>query len=298
MSIKSKNLFTLLQDEENDEYNNNESNNKCNEQKTIDTVEETKVLTSGNNMTVTEKHVMNPSAIEDNMFKQYYGRRVYKNYGNKKHHKPEYKNEFKPVYNRKDKIIVECAFKDTSENILDTNMLNYFRVLGHHKEDQNWDYNSYYDVTRLTKWRHISEFFNTLNIASGETKYTDFDIFIMKNEISPMWEDKENRFGSIISIKIDSLSDGYNLLKLLMIHVANNTLINFSVESWDNVNGLTFSTRKIDNMDNDNSYCVIMKIWLKQNYITINNIDKYFNSSVANIIRKYSIKIKAIRPEY
>ena len=39
----------------------------------------------------------------------------------------------------------------------------------------------------------------------------------MKNNISPLWEDIENRNGSICSIKIDSLKAGIELLKKLLI---------------------------------------------------------------------------------
>ena len=42
----------------------------------------------------------------------------------------------------------------------------------------------------------------------------------MKNEISPMWVDVENRSGSICSIKVDSLKDGYDLLRNLLISIS------------------------------------------------------------------------------
>ena len=180
-------------------------------------------------------------------------------------------------------------------------MPNYYRVLCHHNDDQNWDYISYHNMTTLTKWSDIPKLFNNLNKTTGETVYTDFDLFIMKNEISPMWEDVENRSGSICSIKVDSLTDGYELLRNLLIYAANNTLINFTVDTWDKINGLSFSPKKMDtttSTNNANSYCVIIKIWFKNNYGNNGSIEKYMNEDINKMIKRYSVKVKSIRPEY
>ena len=240
--------------------------------------------------------------IEDEMFKQYYGRKVYKNFDNKfvdnKKVNQDLNDGFMPVGKRKEKQIVECKFKTMEPNLLELNMGNYYKVLVHHNDDQNWDYISYHNICTLYKWEDIPKLFNTLDKSTGETKYTDFDIFIMKNDISPMWEDTENRNGSICSIKIDSLKDGYEILKQLLIYAANNTLMEFSPESWDKINGLSFSPKRMDNTNSDSSFCVILKIWFKQNYGNNTNIDKYLNPHIQELLKKYSVKVKSIRPEY
>lgn len=234
--------------------------------------------------------------IEDEMFKQYYGRKVYKNYDNKKINNDE--DGFKHVGRKKEKQVVECKFKNLEPEMLDMSIGNYFKVLGHHNDDQNWDYISYHNICTLTKWKDIPQLFNTLNKSGGECKFTDFDIFIMKNDISPMWEDLENRNGSICSIKVDSLKEGYKILKELLIYTANNTLMEFSPESWDKINGLSFSPKRMDNAGSDSSFCVIIKIWFKQNYGNNANIDKYLNPNIQELLKRYSVKVKAIKPEY
>jgi hypothetical protein len=201
------------------------------------------------------------------------------------------------AYKKKEKVVIECNEIDVEEDFLELKLPNNYRVLAHHNDDKNWDYLSYHNITTLTTWKELGQFFNTLNTISGECKYTDFDIFIMKNEISPMWEDLENRNGSICSIKIDSITDGYELLKNLSYHMVNNTLLNFTPALWDIVNGLSFSPKKIDNYNLD-SYCVIVKIWFKVNILNYGNIDKLFNNVMAEHINKYSIKVKPIKPEY
>jgi hypothetical protein len=235
--------------------------------------------------------------IEDEMFKQYYGRKVYKNFDNKKPHSTT-DDGFKHVTRKRDKQTIDCKFKNIEPNFLDLSIGNYYKVLAHHNDDQNWNFVSYHNICTLTKWEDIPKLFNTLNKASGESKFTDFDIFIMKNEISPMWEDIENRNGSICSIKVDSLKDGYSILKQLLVYTANNTLMEFSPESWDKINGLSFSPKKIDNLGGDMSFCVIIKIWFKQNYGNNSSIDKYFNQDIQNLLKKYSVKVKSIKPEY
>ena len=230
--------------------------------------------------------------IEDNILKVYY---------NKKHlkqNKSRINNEgYTTIAPIKKKVITECSTIDLPENLFDLKLENNYRILAHHNDDKNWDYISYHNITTITTWKELPQFFNTLNNTSGECKYTDFDIFIMKNEISPMWEDIENRNGSICSIKIDSITDGYELLKKLCYHMINNSLLKFTPNLWDIVNGLSFSPKKIDNFNLD-SYCVIIKIWFKINILNYGNIDKLFIDDISNIINKYSIKVKSIKPEY
>jgi hypothetical protein len=54
----------------------------------------------------------------------------------------------------------------------------------------------------------------------------------------------------------------------------------------------------MDNSSFDLSYCVIIKIWLKQNYGTNFNIEKNFNVDIQNLLKKYSVKVRGIKPEY
>ena len=306
-SVKqSNNLFSLL-DDENDINNDLEESVVKHKNNII--VEENYKKPPTNNyrpksyagalakpLQPTQQHNHVVDNIEDEMFKQYYGRKVYKNFDNRKVNNDE--DGFKHVGRKKEKQVVECKFKNLEPEMLEMSIGNYFKVLGHHNDDQNWDYISYHNICTLTKWKDIPQLFNTLNKSGGECKFTDFDIFIMKNDISPMWEDLENRNGSICSIKVDSLKEGYKILKELLIYTANNTLMEFSPESWDKINGLSFSPKRMDNAGSDSSFCVIIKIWFKQNYGNNANIDKYLNPNIQELLKRYSVKVKAIKPEY
>lgn len=256
--------------------------------------------------------------VEDETFKQYYGKKTinksktFNNYNKNNYNKYNYvdsnitfntdnnntdlndDNGFITVGSRKnDKINMECVYKKIEQNIFDLNLNNYFRVLVHHNNDKSWDFNSYHNMATLKKWRDFATFFKTLNTISGECTYTDFGIFLMKNEISPMWEDTENRNGSICSIKIDSIDIGYEVFKKISIHMANNTLLKFNPNNWDSINGISYSYHNIAETN-----CVILKIWFKINILNLGSVEKILNDDVNLLISKYSIKLRPIKPEY
>ena len=197
---------------------------------------------------------------------------------------------------------LKYIYLEVPNNIGELKMNNYYRLLAHHNADSNWNFNSYHHVTTLKTWDDLSKLFNTLNLTNYKSNITNFDFFIMKNEITPLWEDEENRCGSICSVKIDTLKDGYNILKTIFINICNNTLMNISknnVPNWNIINGVSFSCKKIENVSSavEQDYSMI-KIWFKTNYTQFDNIDKYFNDDINALLKKYSIKVRAIKPEY
>ena len=233
---------------------------------------------------------------KDNTFKQNFFPKKRENFNN--NYNNTFDNNFTVVSNkRKDKVVKTLDIIEIPENFMQEKLSNYYRVLGHHNEDKSWDYISYYNITTLNNWFDVSSFLSTLNTVKVECSLTDFDIFVMKNEISPMWEDLENRNGSICSVKIDSLVDGYEIFRILLANICNNTLLCFSSETWNTINGISFSSKKIDNIKDDN-YCVIIKLWFKLNFMVQGSIDKHINPHINELIKKYSIKVKAIKPEY
>ncbi len=327
MSGKKSNVFAIL---------NEDSDNSDNEKsKTLDKPEKINKSTVKLNNIKNNKQTnninnnnnnnnVNTNKFEDEIMNQYYGKKVIvnkqnkynfnnnnnttnlnntnnnfqKNINNNINDNNDNENEFVKVINKKkeNKTVVECKYKIVEDAIEDIKMDNYFKVLAHHNDDKSWDYNSYYNMTCLKTWGNMATFFNTILTTKGECNYTDFDIFVMKNEISPMWEDKENRNGSICSIKIDSLTDGYKIFKNLVLHMGNNTLLKFNPSTWNTVNGISFSSKKLDNTAE--TYCIIIKIWFKINILNYPSIDKLLNDDINKQIDMYSIKNKAIKPEY
>jgi len=308
-NIKSNIFASLYNDNDSDsDVDNDTHKNSTKVKETIDknitTVKSTKKHVRSTNV---DKPNVNINKFEEEVINQFYGKKIvytkpYKNNNNKNNycHNNESSNdgEFIKVVNKKkdNKILIECKFKDIEDNFEDIKMDNYFKVLAHHNDDKSWDFNSYYNVCRLKTWGDMGTFFNSILTAKGECNYTDFDLFVMKNEISPMWEDKENRTGSICSIKIDSLVDGNEIFKNLVIHMGNNSLLKFNPSTWNTINGISFSSKKLDNTAE--TYCIILKIWFKINILNYPSIDKLLNDDINNQIDKYSVKNKPIKPEY
>lgn len=270
METLKYNKFSVLCDDDDDD------NNKDKEDKKDIKIEINKFPNHNN--------ILN-NQIENNMFKKYFNKNTM---------------QYNTVTKYKNKLAdPTLVINNFTNNLLDKLLNNYYRVIAHHNDDDNWDFSNYHPITILRKWTDISTFFNTIETAAGECKSSDFDIFIMKQNISPMWEDNENRSGCICSIKHDLQDDVYKLLHILMVNIANNTLLNFSIKNWNIVNGLSFSSKKINNYNLDNCNCMIIKIWFKINLVSYyNSLDKLFTPKINKLLEKYSIKIRAIKPEY
>jgi hypothetical protein len=124
-----------------------------------------------------------------------------------------------------------------------------------------WDL--YYHLPHDKKWDLSSYKFIEKNISSLETLIGLNDtipvkiikhcmLFVMKNGITPMWEDKQNRDGGCFSFKVINkmVSDVW---KHLFYSLCGETLcINKEYNKY--INGITISPKK--------SFCII-KVWLK-----------------------------------
>ena len=239
----------------------------------------------------------------------YYNKFNHQNYQNHQNNKNNENNDNnvnnENNENNDNNNLPECKLKQINldADFYSIKMDNYFQILAHHNDDKSWDYNSYFNMGTLRTWGDIGGFFKSLELTSNSSNssnsscsYTDFDIFVMKNEISPMWEDIENRNGSICSIKIDSLNEGFKIFKSMVYNMSNNTLLKFSPHNWNAINGISFSSKKIEN--SNETFCVIIKIWFRINILKYYSIDKILSEYISSMISKYSIKNKSIRPEY
>jgi len=325
MEGKKSNLFALLNSdsessdgEQSNTISKKVTNNKS-EKINKSTVKLNNIKSSSkpnNKHETSQNNKVNSNKFEEEVMNQFYGKKIVYNKPNRQNNNfnntniemnnnsnefnlnNNNSNDFIKVVNKKrdTKTMIECKYMDIPNDLENVKTENYFRVLAHHNDDKSWDYNSYFNMVELKTWGDIGTFFNTILIAKGECNYTDFDLFVVKNEISPMWEDKENRTGSICSIKIDSLTEGSKIFKNLVIHMANNTLLKFNPSTWNTVNGISFSSKKLDN--SAETYCIIIKIWFKINILNYPSIEKLLNDDINQQIDKYSIKNKPIKPEY
>ena len=93
-------------------------------------------------------------------------------------------------------------------------------------------------------------------------------IFIMRNNITPLWEDEKNKEGACLSYKIHNKLI-FNIFKKVSILLMGETLVDENFRSL--INGISISPKK--------NY-VILKIWLNNNNEIKSNIIN--NSSELN----------------
>ena len=122
----------------------------------------------------------------------------------------------------------------------------------HDPLDNNWKINSYkkiYTIDSIESYLKLYSFLNTKLIENSM-------LFLMKENIEPLWEHQENIKGGCWSLKIPK-GNMYDLWNNISI-----SLVNESITSSEeiNINGISISPKK--------NFCII-KIWTNKN---INNI--------------------------
>jgi hypothetical protein len=95
-------------------------------------------------------------------------------------------------------------------------------------------------------------------------------LFLMRNNIDPLWEHKDNIRGGSWSIKLQK-GDLYDIWTTISIYLINENI------SDENINGISISPKK--------NFCII-KIWTKNNNTDITKINKIETISYDGIIFK------------
>lgn len=141
-------------------------------------------------------------------------------------------------------------------NLLDNKWSLWF----HSPFDSDWTINSYknlYNFSTLEDGIKIIESIDPLI-------YEKYMMFIMKDNIKPIWEDNNNKNGGCFSYKILA-TDIYKYSKQIIYLILGNTLTE-NEDLMTNINGISISPKK--------NFC-IFKIWIKNiNIINYNNKNK------------------------
>lgn len=143
---------------------------------------------------------------------------------------------------------------------------NTWNVWYHHMKD-NWKLSGYRKIYNISNIKNFWELYNNWNRLGG---ILSKQFFVMKNNITPLWEDKMNINGGCWSLKIN-----INLAEKLWEYLSI-LLVGENIYDNNNINGLSICVKK-------NNICVI-KIWIKDN----NNNIKLLNK---DIFEKYQPEI-------
>jgi len=146
-------------------------------------------------------------------------------------------------------------------NLLKDNWTLYI----HLPTDINWALNSYKKITTFNKLEDSIVLLEYMN----DELVTKCMLFIMKNDVKPIWEDSNNSQGGCFSYKISN-DIVHCVWKKLCYLLIGNTLID-DIEILYNITGISISPKK--------NFCII-KLWL-------NNVEHMKNNKIfSNLLKE------------
>lgn len=118
---------------------------------------------------------------------------------------------------------------------------------GHSPTDTSWTIQSYKSIMHV---KYVEELISLLHVLP-EKMLTSYMFFMMKKDILPLWEDKQNINGGCFSYKV---SNKYvkEVWTLLASAICGNSLSD-DIDFNNSISGITISPKK--------SFCII-KIWM------------------------------------
>jgi hypothetical protein len=212
------------------------------------------------------------------------------------------KTQQKKQINKKNTFDITQVSCDELKNMGDEKILNSkWRVSIHNIHKSDWNLESYDDIYEFDSIGNFWRFFNNFQMLD---KINNF-VFIMRDGITPIWEDLNNRNGGICSFKIDMYNRGgrnelcSEIMTCISLLVVNESF----VSNNECINGLSYSIK---------NRSIFIKFWIKD-FMTnkkfidklplkflnnVNNILKSCDLSKRNSSNKISIQYKEIIPEY
>ena len=116
----------------------------------------------------------------------------------------------------------------------------------HIPDDTDWTLKSYIKIMKINTVEELISLYNYLS----EKIINNCMLFLMKEGITPMWEDKRNKDGGCFSYKINNKLTT-SIWKKVSFSLAGASLSN-DISNYNDINGITLSPKK--------NFC-ILKIW-------------------------------------
>lgn len=191
--------------------------------------------------------------------------------------------------------------KDYGDNGNELKLNSYWTVWVHKSDNQDWTLQSYQKRYVINSIGSFWRFFNNFQFYDCYKN----QLFIMRGEIAPIWEDVNNKFGGICSIKVDSTQRGFKtdisteiFISICMLIMNETFLMN-----TEDINGISYNVKKRG---------ILIKLWTKTHHIDNKFVDDLpkplfnkFNLELQKQLNgilgdnyKMSIQYKQIKPEY
>ena len=185
----------------------------------------------------------------------------------------------------------------------DLKLNSHWTMWLHQTDNNDWTLHGYQKRYVINS---IGSFWRCFNNFQFFDLYKN-QIFIMRDEIAPIWEDVNNKFGGICSIKIESTQRGFKtdisteIFVSICMLIMNETLI---ASNDTIINGISYAVRKKN---------ILIKLWTRTFYEDNKFIEELpktlinkFNSELQRHLigtqfensYKMSIQYKKIKPEY
>lgn len=320
MSSNKRNMFSLLA---NDESENEEHNQQTQEVEkieyttipTLDDIKLNRVRTEETEHTVTEEefkkefeHIERDKKTRRNHHERHESRYERNENKSEKLDKSEKSDmSFDNVQNvfRDEKLLENKTIYDENKNYgeigNDKKLNSYWTVWVHKINSNDWTLSGYQKIYVINSIGSFWRFFNNFQLLNTYQN----QIFIMREEVAPIWEDVNNKFGGICSVKIDSIQKGMKtdlsteVLVLISLLIMNETF----VANSKNINGISYSVKKRSSL---------IKVWTKtfseEHDFTkdlpvplMNKFNTEMQKQSKNVLNndgKISIQYKQIKPEF
>jgi hypothetical protein len=220
------------------------------------------------------------------------------------------KRREKDMRDKQPKDVAELAYYDSSVKLPGDEMkLNSTWIVWiHENSNPEWDLRSYTSIFNIDSIGSMWRFLSVLdNLDKNVRQY-----YIMRDGITPIWEDNNNKNGAICSIMIDNMNRngrhsrgdlGVDAFAAICILVMNESFVKNNMD----INGLCYSIK---------SRSVLIKLWVKD-YETnkyfvdklpitilkaldtvISGMESRGNINKSNGKSRVSVQLKQIKPNY
>jgi hypothetical protein len=156
---------------------------------------------------------------------------------------------------------------ETSDNGSQFSLKTKWNVWVHNSKSTDWSLTGYHRILTIETIKDMWEFLNNFN----NMNYLEYQFFVMRNDITPIWEDPFNINGGAASFRLRATDK--NLIPFWVdscVHTLNENICSCP----ENINGISF------NLKDD---LVVIKVW--------NNNENDISQLMANsLIQKYDIR--------
>lgn len=153
------------------------------------------------------------------------------------------------------------------------------------------EYTLWYHSVTLTDWsigsfekmctiRNVSDLWRMIN-NFDMIGYRNRHLFLMKNNIEPLWEHEENRKGGVCSFRVE-VHNSIEIYEKLCLYMVLNILCNYP----NDITGVSFSPK---------GNWAFVKVWNKN---SDNDLSKTLSKDLLTAYSNLSIKYRANKPEY